>query len=89
MVKLLPIKHEKNKGAARPEHRWAEMATASAINCGCVERNDNTLWHRGKHVVAQSQDRCQTGTWVFAKSPFSVSETILKFVDDTENSISS
>ena len=53
-VKLLPIKHEKNNKEARIELRWAETAAASAINSECVERDVNTLLHRGKHVVAQS-----------------------------------
>ncbi|KAF5379419.1 hypothetical protein D9615_006531 [Tricholomella constricta] len=46
---------------------WAETAGSQAIN-NTPPCNDRT-WRKCKYVVAQSEDQCVVGSWVFAKSP--------------------
>jgi len=58
--------------------QWIETAGVPAVNLAdLADINPNTLWYRGKYVVAQSQDLCKVGAWVYARSPLSVSKTPL------------
>lgn len=81
-VKLLPVKRKADKKKEpRPELMLAETAGATAINSQILGGNIDSSWHRGKYVVAESQDQCKIGAWVYAKSPFSVSEMSMRMVD--------
>jgi hypothetical protein len=78
-VKLLPVKRGADKKKEpRLELMLTETAGASAVNIQILGGNIGSLWHRGKYVVAESQDQCKVGAWVYAKSPFSVSETSME-----------
>ncbi|KAF8801376.1 hypothetical protein BYT27DRAFT_7198307 [Phlegmacium glaucopus] len=50
---------------------WSKTHAAKAINVPTTIKDAPLLWNRGKHVVAQSQDICKVGSWVYANSPIS------------------
>ncbi|KAF8153401.1 hypothetical protein B0H34DRAFT_754825 [Crassisporium funariophilum] len=52
-----------------PKLSWAETAAARALNQIIVPAASSTQWHACKNVIAESQDECKPGAWVFARSP--------------------
>ncbi|EDR02424.1 uncharacterized protein LACBIDRAFT_332286 [Laccaria bicolor S238N-H82] len=70
--------------------RGSDMAGVDTLNAAdLIDFNANTCWYCGKYVVARSQDMCNIGDWVFARSPLSslsdppVTGRILDILQDT------
>jgi len=51
---------------------WKDTLAASAVNSHSYMGLD-TGWYAGKLVTSKANDKCTTGAWVFARSPYSVS----------------
>jgi len=75
-TKLLSLKHgEDKKILPRVTLRWSDTAGVDALNSADLfDINLNTLWNHAKYIVAQSQDQCKVGAWIYAHSPIPVSK---------------
>jgi len=50
----------------------ADTLAAQAVNTPEMMQNLEVRWYCGKQVVSHAQDECTIGTWIFARSPFSL-----------------
>ena len=81
-IKLKPIKRNADKRkVSREAMDWEKTQGARAVNSPSLVSNVNVLWYQGKHVVSKSLDECKVGSWVYALSPFSVSDLHLYLTD--------
>jgi len=78
-IRLEPVKREENKQLPSIPVVLGQTYSSKAINIP-PSITDEMRWHRGKHVISHAQDECCIGSWVFAKSPFSVSLAGLVFI---------
>ena len=57
----------------RQSFMWTATNYAfKAVNVPEAIKDKQRLWYHGKEVIAQSQDVCPIGSWIYAASPFSV-----------------
>ena len=81
-IRLEPIKHDVDKKRhARKTLTWHETQGEKAVNIPSIVKEPGMVWYRGKTIIAQSQDECKVGLWIFASSPFNmVSHSIGQFL---------
>jgi len=80
MIHLEPVKHEGKKRLLCAALVLGQTLCSKAINIPPSMTDETRRWHHGKHVISGAQDECCIRSWVFAKSPFSVSSAGLVFI---------
>jgi hypothetical protein len=74
--KLEPLKRGPTKKLqSRTYIAWSHTKAASALNF-TSERADSQ-WTQCQFAIAQSEDKCFVGSWIFARSPFGVSPYLI------------
>ena len=77
-VKLKPLKRSKNQmRITRLSLKLGDTLARQAINAPEAMQNPEVRWYHGKNVISQAEDECAVGTWIFARSPFSLVRCIL------------
>jgi hypothetical protein len=70
--KLEPLKRGiDNKVESRTYITWSQTQGAKALNC--TSEDPDSQWMQCRFAVARSEDKCFTGSWIFARSPLHVS----------------
>ncbi|EIN07387.1 hypothetical protein PUNSTDRAFT_71288, partial [Punctularia strigosozonata HHB-11173 SS5] len=86
-VRHVPIVRQGNKRTARPIIKLADTKAVNAVNADAYDQT--SLWTPCSHVVAQSQDVCMPGSWVFTQSPLNnevIIGRIVEILDSTTTS---
>ncbi|KJA24001.1 hypothetical protein HYPSUDRAFT_1078326 [Hypholoma sublateritium FD-334 SS-4] len=73
--KLKPLKRDaSNKIMQNRQHMpWSATNGAKALNS---DKAENSQWTSCQYFIAQSGDRCVLDSWIFAASPFNVSQPL-------------
>ncbi|KAF9043189.1 hypothetical protein BJ165DRAFT_1545314 [Panaeolus papilionaceus] len=73
-VKLVPETRDLDgKLQKRKPDSWSSTIASTALNAAALfAENASPMWFQAKHVVAESQDICTHGSWIFARSPTSI-----------------
>lgn len=73
--KLEPLKRGANqKVESRTYIPWSSTQGASALNC--TSEDAASQWAHCRFSIAHSEDKCFTGSWIFARSPLHVSYSL-------------
>jgi hypothetical protein len=56
---------------ARPLMRFSDTQAFKALNSAAYEPSSE--WNLCRYIIAESEDQCNIGSWVFGRSPIDVS----------------
>jgi hypothetical protein len=88
-IKLEPLKRSKNRTRiGRVSLELTDTLAAEAVNIPAIMQNSQVRWYHGKHVMSHAKDMCAVGTWIFARSPFSLVQYINISVSLFEDNLS-
>src|ERR1700678_4375444 len=73
--RLEPLKQgASRKAESRKYIPWFQTQGAKALNC--TSEDADSQWTPCRFAIARSEDKCSIGSWLFAKSPLHVSQTL-------------